>query len=196
MKNNMPTQPAYDLKIHPRENDLIVATHGRGIYIADIAPLAEVTAEVLASDAHFFQPESKVRWIASDRGNWASDNFDGESEPLAIPLYYYLGGDTEGEVTFTVYQGNVPIASLTGEGTAGIHQVTWNMDKREERSPEQQEQLRERGTRFGRPMSEDEIRYTSTPAPIGEYTIVMQVGGTELSRKASILKDEWWMLRE
>ena len=36
MKTNMPTQPVHDLKIHPREGDLIVATHGRGAYIADI----------------------------------------------------------------------------------------------------------------------------------------------------------------
>lgn len=195
MKNNMPTQPAYDLKIHTRENDLIVATHGRGIYIADIAPLAEVTTDVLAKDAYFFQPESKVRWIASDRGNWASTNFDGESEPAAIPLYYYLKNDAGGDVSFTVFQGNVAIATLTGTGEAGIHKVDWGMAKMEERSPEQQEQLRQRGARFGRPMTEDEIRFTSTPAPVGEYTIVMSVNGVEMDRKASILKDEWWMER-
>jgi len=69
------------------------------------------------------------------------------------------------------------------------------MAKMEERSPEQQEQMRQRGSRFGRPMSEDEIRYVSTPAPIGEYTVVMSVNGVEMKRKASILKDEWWMER-
>jgi hypothetical protein len=197
MTNNIPVQPAYDLKVHPRENDLIVATHGRGIYIADIAPLAEITSDVLAETAYFFQPESKVRWIADDRGNWASgdQNFDGESEPAAIPLYYYLRTDAGGDVTFTVYQGNVAIATLEGSGDAGFHKVLWNMDRREERSQQQIEQMRERMARFGRPMSEDELRYTSTPAPIGEYTIVMSVNGQEMTRKASILRDEWWMQR-
>jgi photosystem II stability/assembly factor-like uncharacterized protein len=195
MKNNMPTQPAYDLKIHSRDNDLIVATHGRGIYIADIAPLAEVSAEVLEEAAYFFQPESKIRWIASDRGNWASDNFNGESEPLAIPFYYYLKDDVDGDVTFTVYQGNVPIATLDGSGEAGIHKINWGMSKMEERSPEQQEQMRERWARFGREVDEDQIRYVSAPAPIGEYTVVMSAGDAQMKRRVSILKDEWWMER-
>ena len=195
MKNNMPTQPVYDLKIHSRENDLIVATHGRGIYITDVSALAGISAEVLGMDAYFFQPESKVRWIASDRGNWASNNFDGESEPPVIPFYYYLKGDAGGEVTFTVYQGNVAIATLDGPGEAGIHKVDWGMAKMVERTPEEQEQMRQRGGRFGRPMTENDIRYTSTPAPLGEYTIVMSVNGMEMKRNASILKDEWWMER-
>jgi len=195
MKNNMPTQPAYDLKIHPRENDLIVATHGRGIYIADISALAGVTAEVLEKDAYFFQPESKVRWIASDRGNRASDNFAGESEPLAIPFYYYLKDDVGEEVTFTVYQGKVAISEVTGTGDAGLHKVLWRMDKRGERSETQIQQMRERMERFGQTVDEDQIRYTSTPAAIGEYTIVMEAAGTGMKRKASILRDEWWMER-
>ena len=65
MKANMPTQPVHDLKIHPRENDLIVATHGRGIFIADISALEEMTAEVLAKDAHLFAVEPKVRWAGA-----------------------------------------------------------------------------------------------------------------------------------
>jgi hypothetical protein len=55
--------------------------------------------------------------------------------------------------------------------------------------------MRERGGRFGRPMTENDIRYTSTPAPLGGYTIVMSVNGMEMKRNASILKDEWWMER-
>ena len=105
MKNNMPTNPVYDLKIHPRENDLIVATHGRGIYIADISPLAEVNLETLGKGAHFFQPESKVRWVPGISNETASDNFDGESEAAEIPFYYWL------------------------QSAAGLHKVAWNMSK-------------------------------------------------------------------
>ena len=38
MKNGMTTNPVHDLAIHPREQELIVGTHGRGIFIADISP--------------------------------------------------------------------------------------------------------------------------------------------------------------
>jgi photosystem II stability/assembly factor-like uncharacterized protein len=195
MKNDMPTNPVHDLKIHPRENDLIVATHGRGIYIADIAPFSQITADVLEARAHFFQPEDKVRWIASDMTNYASSNYPGESEPMAIPLYYHLRNDAD-DVTFTVYQGNVAIAELEGASEAGLHAVQWNMDKREERSAEQQEAMRRRFERFGQAPDEDQLRWTSSPAPIGDYRIVMRVDGRDVAtREASILKDEWWMLR-
>ena len=48
MQNNMPTAGVHDIVIHPRENDLVVGTHGRGSYIADISPLQELKPEVLA----------------------------------------------------------------------------------------------------------------------------------------------------
>jgi hypothetical protein len=181
MKNNMPTNPVYDLKIHPRENDLIVATHGRGIYIADISPLAEVNLETLGQNAYFFQPESKVRWVSGISNETASDNFDGESEAAEIPFYYWLQGNAGGEVTFEVKQGNLTIATVTGPASAGLHKVAWNMGKAPEGAAEAQAM-----GRFRRP----------DPAPLGEYTVVMSVNGQEMSRTVSILKDEWWMLRK
>jgi photosystem II stability/assembly factor-like uncharacterized protein len=184
MKNNMPVNPAYDIKIHPRENDLIVATHGRGIYIADISPLAEVNLETLGQEAYFFQPESKIRWIGSDMGTYASDNFNGESEPAAIPFYYWLRSDMGDAVTFTVLQGNVPIATVEGAGEAGLHKVQWGMNK----TPPGGAQPAAGAGRFGG-------RARGQPAPLGEYTVVMSVNGQEMTRKVSILKDEWWMER-
>jgi photosystem II stability/assembly factor-like uncharacterized protein len=195
MKNNMPTNPAYDIKIHPRENDLIVATHGRGIYIADISGLAHVTDEALSQDAFFFQPQSKVRWVGTDMDSHASNGAIGQSEAEEIPLYYWVKEDLGSDVTFLVKDGNVTIATIEGPGEAGLHKVAWEMVKMQERTEAAQEALRQRMERFGRTVSESEIRYSTSPAPIGEYTIVMQAAGGEMSRDVSILKDEWWMLR-
>ena len=52
MKNGMTTNPMHDLAIHPRDQELIVGTHGRGIYIADISGLQALTPAVLGADAH------------------------------------------------------------------------------------------------------------------------------------------------
>jgi ligand-binding sensor domain-containing protein len=186
MRNNMPTNPLYDIKIHPRENDLIVATHGRGIYIADISALAQVNLETLGHQAYFFQPESKVRWVAGVSHEAASDNFQGESEPAAIPFYYWLQSNVADGVTFTVYQGNMAIATVNGPGEAGLHEVQWGMNKtpqgQPQQSPEGAARFQGRGQR-------------GQAAPIGEYTVVMSVNGQEMSRTVSILKDEWWMTR-
>ena len=55
MKTGLP--PAvlvHDLVIHPRERELVVGTHGRGLYIVDIAPLEQITGRVLESEAYLF----------------------------------------------------------------------------------------------------------------------------------------------
>jgi photosystem II stability/assembly factor-like uncharacterized protein len=186
MKNNIPPNPIYDLKIHPRENDLIVATHGRGIYIADISPLAEVNLETLGHEAYFFQPESKVRWVGGVSHETASDNFNGESEPVEIPFYYWLQGDAGAGVTFTVYQGNVALATVEGPGQAGLHKVSWDMSKQVPGATQQPARPGGQGFRGGN---------RNPPAPIGEYTVVMSVGDREMKRTVSILRDEWWMNR-
>ena len=205
MKLDMPTSPVHDMKIHPRENDLVVATHGRGIYIADISSLVEVTPEVLAKDAHFFEPEPKVRWVSPDMTNYSSSNFNGESEPEGAAMYYYLSGEASDSVTFTVYQNSLPVAEIKGPAEAGIHRVLWNMEKRIERSAAEQDRLREgggggrggrgggRGGRGGPPR--DNIRYAYSSAPEGQYTVTMSVDGQEQERNITILKDEWWMNR-
>ena len=205
MKGDMPTTPVHDIKIHARENDLVVGTHGRGIYIADIAPLAEMTEDLLEMDAHFFQPESKVRWIAPDFTNYGSSNFEGESDTLAVTLYYYLSDDVDDDITFTVYQGRFPIYEIEGEGEAGLHRVAWNMQKRIERTAEEQESARSGGGRGGRGggrgrgnsgiSAEDRIRYEFSEAPVGEYRVVMTIGDKMFERSVSILKDEWWQER-
>lgn len=195
MKNNMPTNPVHDMQIHARDDDLVVATHGRGIYVVDIGGMSEMTPEVMAADAWFFQPEDEVRWQATDFTNYASSNFRGESEPEEVTLRYYVGEGVDGPVTFTVYQGNVAIAEIEGVSRPGVHAVAWGMDKRRERSADEQQQMRARFEQFGRQVSEDQVRFVSEDAPIGDYRIVMSVGQQEMERSVSILRDEWWSER-
>ena len=200
MKGDMPTSPVHDMKIHPREDDLVVATHGRGIYIADISELAQAAGPVIADGAHFFHPEPKVRWEGADMTNYASSNFEGESEPAGVPLSYYLPEDAE-SVALTVYQGGLAVAELEGESSAGFHEILWDMTRRVERSEEEQARLREqaRGGGFGgfggRGGGVDRVRFAVSPAPPGEYRVVLNVDGETVERNARIIKDEWRSMR-
>src|SRR5690606_14290225 len=58
----LPTVPVHDLKIHPRDRELIAGTHGRSIWIADIAPLQQLTPAVIVADAHLFQPKPGLQF--------------------------------------------------------------------------------------------------------------------------------------
>jgi len=199
MKLDMPTAPVHDMKIQERDDDLVVATHGRGIYIADIAPLAELTPAVLAADAHLFTPEPEVRWVASDRTNYAFSNFEGESEEEGASLFYYLRN--AGDVTITLYQGQVPISVIEDEGSAGVNVVQWNMQKWIERSAAEQERMREArsgqgggggGFQRGGPSAADRIRYAISDAAPGTYRVVLAVNGRDYESSVTILQDEWW----
>lgn len=200
MKLDMPTNPVHDMKIQERDNDLVVATHGRGIYIADIAPLAELTPTVLASSAHFFTPEPEVRWVATDRTNYSSSNFEGESEDAGASLFYYLRDDAPGEVKITLYQGRVPISEIDGETSAGLHSVQWDMLKRVERSAEEQERLSAAGGGGGGggfggrggPSPAERRRFAISDAPPGTYRAVLSVDGQEYTQSVTILADDWW----
>ena len=79
------------------------------------------------------------------------------------------------------------------------------MQKRIERTAEEQESARSGGGRGGRGggrgrgnsgiSAEDRIRYEFSEAPVGEYRVVMTIGDKMFERSVSILKDEWWQER-
>ena len=52
----MPTVPVYDLKIHPRDRELIAGTHGRAVLVLDVAPLQQLTSATYQPAAHLFEP--------------------------------------------------------------------------------------------------------------------------------------------
>ena len=194
MKGSMPTQPVHDLVIHPRENDLVVATHGRGIFIADISPLQELTPQALAQDIRLFKIESKVRWEGGRNMHSSSSNYNGESEPNGLFIYYYLKNNVKDEVKLAVYRGKMLINEIKGSGSAGINKLVWNMTKRRERTEEEIKQLQERMQRF-RAMGfagEMDPKYAYSPAPSGEYRFVLSVGTRQFEEFGSILEDLWY----
>lgn len=150
MSNNLPTVPVHDLIIHPRENDLVVGTHGRGFYITDISPLQEMTPEVLEQPIYLFDIEPKVQWIMPHQKAVAAQNYAGENEIHGVVINYYLKEKVSGEIKIQVFDGTRIINELPGTNQPGLNRVVWWMTKRERRTPEeimqwkrQQEMLRQ-----------------------------------------------------
>lgn len=106
MKLGLPTVPVDDILIHPRENDLILGTHGRSIWILDdITPLEQMNASVLASSVHLFDIRNSVMWRTWNNKPLTSDKvFYGQNPPNGALVNYYLKtalGDKE-SVTITI----------------------------------------------------------------------------------------------
>jgi len=97
LKGGMPTIAVRDLAIQKRENDLVVGTFGRGIYILDnYTPLRWLTAEMLKQDAVLFPNKDALLYIPSQPLGGRGKNFQGESfytaenPPYGTTFTYYL----------------------------------------------------------------------------------------------------------
>jgi photosystem II stability/assembly factor-like uncharacterized protein len=93
-KHGLPTVSVMDLAIHPREHDLVIATHGRGLYVVDdIRPLRDLSAEVLQKPLHVFaMTEVQQHSQRSEDGGFAlgASEFRGENQPYGALLTWSL----------------------------------------------------------------------------------------------------------
>jgi photosystem II stability/assembly factor-like uncharacterized protein len=179
MMSNMPTQDVFDLLVHPRENDLVVGTYGRGIYITDITPLQEMTKDVLAKDVHFFEIEPKVQWNYKRRSDPAGQRqFTAPNEAYGTVINYYLMKESKQKVQISIRNlTGKELATLEGSAHAGLNKVIWDM--RRQLTKEEMEQ-REGFSRMRR-------REGELVAP-GEYVVILQLGETTLKHIAKVRK--------
>jgi hypothetical protein len=135
-KNWMPfstTAPdtiAKDLAIQPRDRDLVIATYGRGIYIADIYPIKEFKPEIFEKTAHFFEPAPAIRWNRYIRaGDTTGIPNRSANPPIGLDLYYYLKSDAaKATLTIKDIDGNV-MQALTGPTKPGLQKVFWGLTR-------------------------------------------------------------------
>ena len=127
IRGQIPTVPVDDLAIHPRENDLILGTHGRSIWIADdIAPLTTLDASVFEKDLHLFPVRDAVAWrIYTHKGNTGHKFFIAENPPEGALLHIYAKAAGEAEVT--VSAGGDAVRTLKAELEPGLNRVNWDL---------------------------------------------------------------------
>ncbi len=95
---NLPTSPIHDLVI--KDNDLVVATHGRSFWVLDdISPLRQMTAPVASAGAHLFTPGLAYRWRPH---GYTQGGFSGENPPNGTILYFYLKEEQKEEITLEI----------------------------------------------------------------------------------------------
>jgi photosystem II stability/assembly factor-like uncharacterized protein len=141
--NGLPTVPVHDLVIHPRDGDLVAATHGRSIWVLDdITPLQQLTPAVLASDVHLFENRVATKWHAISRGATRGHLMFAGRNPLTIAQRPPSNSppDLTNSATVTFYLKNAPSAPVRLEitdgtrtfatdvrATAGINRHMWNL---------------------------------------------------------------------
>jgi photosystem II stability/assembly factor-like uncharacterized protein len=128
-KGSLPNVAVRDIAIQPRESDLILATHGRGIYILDdLTPIRALTPEILAKDAAMLPSRPSVLVLPAGEQRADGDSeFRGRTLPEAAAIVYYqkkrhIFGDLKLEIYDS--KGQL-IMSLQGEKRRGLNRVQW-----------------------------------------------------------------------
>ncbi|MFO0879521.1 MAG: hypothetical protein U0840_19425 [Gemmataceae bacterium] len=123
----LPPCAVRDLAIQPRARELVLATHGRGLYILDIAPLQELTPAVLAQPAHLFDPRPVRRSEPTKPAPIPERSYLGANPPAGAILYYHLRqAFPTAQLEITTEAGRL-LTRLPAPSTPGLHRLEWNL---------------------------------------------------------------------
>jgi len=173
---NFPSVAVREVRVHPREHDLVIATHGRGIWIVDdLTPLRSLSAEVLAKAAAFL-PGRPVQQRMPANGGWVDGDavFVGQNPPGGAAIGYYqrtrhLFGPIKLEILGA--DGKV-VDTLSPNKGRGINRMFWPMTVKPPRVPRAAQVA---GAGFQGPR-----------VPPGTYTVRLTKGGESIESKMEI----------
>ena len=184
MNGTMPDIPVHDMLVHPRDNDLIVGTYGRGIFVTNIEPLQQMTAATLAEDVHLFDTAPVVQRVIWSYG--ANDYLFGQRQlqtpnaPNGMVIRYYLKDAAPAAALVTIADANgQEVARLEGRATAGINTVVWTT---------------RRGGAGRRGSGPPAANPLDQWMPLGDYAVTLAVAGKTLTQHAQIAKTQGWSI--
>jgi photosystem II stability/assembly factor-like uncharacterized protein len=147
----------HELMIHPRDRDLVIATHGRGIWVADVAPLEELTAKVFQSDVHLFAIKPALPF--EPKTDTPARGFKGTNPPYGAVIQYLLKQAVPGASVTVADKNGKTVATLPGPKEPGLQRVVWDL----------------------RPTGSQDRRVEA-----GEYAVTLKAGDKTLTQKLTV----------
>ena len=132
--NGLPNVPVDDVIVHPRDNDLILGTHGRSIWIMDdVSPLQQLTDKTFSDDVTLFTTRPATIYqndIYIDRGLPRDKVFKGTNPASGTAVSFYLKSPAAADVKVAILDvdGRVVQEMTPANGkNAGLHRVQWTV---------------------------------------------------------------------
>jgi hypothetical protein len=135
LKANLPTMPIYEIKTHPRDNDMILASHARGIWILDDLGIIQQWAKSEAAAAYAFEPDPVVAFNAANDQMKVFEGdrlFLGMNPAPGATLAYRLKADAK-DLKWTIRDGSgTALREIAGDAMkdrnkAGLNIVKWDL---------------------------------------------------------------------
>ena len=173
-----------DVLVHPRDNDLVLATHGRSVMVMDdITPLQQLTPEVMEQDAFLFEPREAVAWKQNrmrSRSVTGDKVLRGDNAQPGTAIHYWLADEVDADdvsLTVTDLATGEVFRDLEATGHEGINRVQWDLEGNEP------EEGQGGGGGFGGPQA--------PMAESGVYRVTLTVDGEEFTHLVTVLEDVW-----
>ncbi len=172
MSSGLPTVAVDDIVIHPRDHDLVIATHGRSIFVMDdIRPLQELTPEAMGEEARLFgiRPATEFQYLP-EGAVWSKRIFKADNPPFGTYISYILKSFTGEEATIEITDASgKTVRRLTGPGQPGINRVVWDLQP--DKDPDDYFRTPSGQPRLVRP---------------GVYTVTLTVGRIKQEQKVTV----------
>ena len=128
---DFPAVPVDDIAVQARESDLVLATHGRGIWIVDdISPLRTLTPEVMAKEAMLLPGRPSIQYFDT-YGGWpeGDETFKGRNRPADAQItYYQKGRHIFGDLKIEIFdQDGKLVDTVAGGKHRGLNRAGWGM---------------------------------------------------------------------
>jgi photosystem II stability/assembly factor-like uncharacterized protein len=182
---NLPNVAVHDILVHPRENDLILATHGRSIWIFDDATaIQQMTPQILSSNAYLFPVRPALRYASRfTRYGIGDKQFAGPNPPTGALITYYLKDKLDEKATFKLQvfdSGGKLVQDIERPSREkGLNRVAWN--------------LRLGGAEVRRPPTEEQLAFfggSRGPQVLpGTYTVKLTVNDKVLEERVEVKLD-------
>jgi photosystem II stability/assembly factor-like uncharacterized protein len=202
---NLPTVPVHDLIV--KGDDLVLATHGRSIWILDdLTPIRETTGGVRNQQAHLFPPPSSIRWRVSWGGPTAEfmPQTSGQNPDEGSTISYQLGASFKGEVKLEILDGKGSVIA-TAKGNYDPTKLPASDDKEDEDEPPKRKLEPKPGlNRFVWDLTHDGatviagakvdtgLAGSRIPVAPGTYTIRLTAGSQKLTQTIEVKADPRW----
>uniref|UniRef100_UPI004047D858 VPS10 domain-containing protein n=1 Tax=Polaribacter sp. TaxID=1920175 RepID=UPI004047D858 len=118
--NNFPNVAVHDLVIQPEAKHLVVGTHGRSIYTADISLLQKVTNKILAKDFHLFDVEA-----IKHSSNWGRARFGRFAPAPNVDISYF--SNSAKKSTVKIYSDKILVATLNTKLEKGLNAMSYDL---------------------------------------------------------------------
>ncbi|MGZ3553124.1 MAG: hypothetical protein ACXWNK_13635 [Vulcanimicrobiaceae bacterium] len=187
LRLGMPPVAIHDLRIHPREHDLIAGTHGRGLWILDdLTPIERLNTVQAKQVPELFPIRPAHTWYVWWAGEYGthddecctpSGTYSGANPPYGVTFSYYLPARSVMPVQIEAFDADGRVVrSISGTRAAGLNRVTWDLGSAPP-VPWKRARQWNQGDSSG-----------PTVVP-GAYTIRLRVGSYVLSQPLTVLPD-------